>query len=803
MLVQINKDISTKGYKRDQFTGEVKNRLAETFNYQRNWGKAIKFDNIISFYQFLIENLNAYRFGIKEKSNSKKDAKNEIWAIALDLDCKPNAQKGIIGCSIKRTLEFARDYSHIFYLSPSGVDGEDTTPHRLILAFNEPQTIEIAEQYISYLSLKLQGESICKDATRLWFPPLESTIHLSKCQIGKGLEELILPTNQTQKSIKVAHQENNDNKINNNSISSKINLILTKTALEMGFEDFFKTINIQDVIIKKSNRIPENGTIDGIATERFDVKPIDSNCEDRVTANLIDDILYFYDRKEGSSGYSGTFLKFLHKCAGGNNNDFKSLISYSKQLFELLKLEYIDFKDKKIEASNLWYSFLNDNSENLIYIQNSQNYGFFNGRYWELLTPEELIDRHFINWVIPFYGIIKASTIGAIKNNIKNVTFDLVKSYKTIPIERELYGFQDGVFNVINKTFSPFSNSFFIWNLSEFSFNETNLERGKIAYEKLGDLIKGIIIGDSDKHKNFLNGFSLMVLDNLWKTQSMLWLYGEGGAGKSTFTNWIRDMLGSSIENGRVSDLRSNELFNSPHSLQKIIQGSIINLSEFSFPSASDAAFLKDLIASGATENSDKMRGGCAIPINEKYKQPYTAFWIGSIVATSQEKPTRDCILDSGWVRRINFFSTQKIKETTTLFKEIDSLLGELFVYILHLDVDSLIKEYNDYFRTPNIKDQQALELELSPVASFLNDYCIPSKTPVAIKVFYQEFHGRKQLYGWPNNYSLSLSKFEKYLSRYLQKFYSGNIYLDENGVTVCDLTLKSITTSNGGFSYD
>lgn len=805
--VQFNRRISTKGYVAGTFTNDVKSGLA-VFNTERNWEDPIEFSNIITFYQYLTENLKAFRFGMKIKSNAKKDALNEIWAIALDLDLKEDKDKGIIGCSIERTKKFAADFNHIFYLSPSGRIDDDTSPHRLILAFNEPQNIEKAEQYAKYVSMLLQGKSICFDATRFWFPPLEHTLHLSTCNIGKGLEELnITSIPSTQKAYpKKEYKISNDIKQSTEeSFLTKINRKLTNKALEIGFNEFLVKLNINDVIFTESKRLPENGTIPGEATARYEVKPIGSNCKDRVTANIVDGILYFFDRRDGTAGFSGSFLKFLLLSTGESNVTFANQLDYAKEILETFEIEYpITDKKKKLEASRLWYEFLNDNKDNLIFIKNSQKYGFFNGRYWELYNPEEIIDTIFINWAIAHYGIITATLIGAIKNNIKNVTFDLIKSFKIQPNDRHLFGFQDGLFNTETKEFLPFDNQYYIWSLSEFYFQDCDLDKGKIVFDKFRQLVDKIIVGDAIKKANFLDGFSLLTLDKLWKTQSMMWLYGEGGAGKSTFANWIRDMLGSSESNGKVADLRASELFNSPHSLQKVIAGTVINLSEFCFPTSTDAAFMKDLIASGATENSTKMRHGCAIPINEKYKVPYTAFWVGSIIATSQERPNKDCLLDSGWTRRMNFFSCQKIKETTTLFKEIDESLNQLFFYILHFDIEELVIRYNDNFRNPSPVDQQQMELDISPVASFLNDNCgiIETQEDVPIKVLYREFNNYKQDYGC--NYTLSMANFEKYLSRYLSKFYNLSIYVNDKNQKVSRLSLKSlpITTSNGGFSY-
>lgn len=802
MKAQFNSKISTKGFGVGEFTSEVKKELA-VFNQARNW-KTVEFENVFAFYQYFIENLHTFRFGMKTKSNAKKDTINEIWGLALDLDLKPDLEKGIIGCSVKRTKEFAKDFTHIFYLSPSG-NNNDNSPHRLLLFFDNPQTIEIAEKYTKYLSFLLQGKSICFDITRIWFPPLEHTIHLSSCSLGHGLETLEIPQYQVTSSVpkKIYSEQPNQKVSNSNSLSTKINRLLTEKALEMGFSEFLHQINISDVQIQKSKRSPENGTIAGEATERFDVKPVDSNCKDRVTCNLIDGVLYFYDRRDGTAGYTGSFLKFLLLSTGESNVDFSNQIAYAKEIFQTLELSYPE-QSKKIEASKIWYEFLLDNKDYLIYIKDSQKYAFFNGKYWELYNPEKLIDTVFINWVIANYGIIKAAVIGSIKRDISHITFDLIPSFKTQPHNRNLYGFQDGVFNIETKEFLPFNNSYHIWNISDFFFNDTDLETGKKSFDLLKELVSKIVIGDINKQTNFLDGFSLLVLDQLWKTQTMIWMYGEGGSGKSTLANWIRDMLGSASDNGRVSDLRANEIFNSPHSLQKIIQGTIINLSEFQFPSITDSAFLKDLIASGATENSTKMRGGCSIPINEKYKNPYTAFWIGSLIASSQERPSKDCLLDSGWTRRINFFSFQKAKENTDLFKLIDANLNQLFVYILHQDVEMIINRYNNHFRNPDVANEQLMEIEISPVASYLNDNCeISDKEETPIKVLYREFHHHKAEYGWPNNYSISLLNFEKYLNRYLSKFYGLSSYIDDNNVKVSKLKLKpliAITTSNGEF---
>lgn len=804
--VQFNSKITTKNYKVGEFTPEVKSAFG-ALNYARNWDVLKEFNNVYDFFQYLTTNLTAFRFGIKTKSNDKKDALDECWGFALDLDAKPDEKKGIIGASIKRTKEFAKNYTHIFYYSPSGIPGKDDSPHRLILLFNTPQTIATTERYIKHFSMLLQGESICNDATRLWFPPLEYTLQFSECLLGKGIDEYELPlSNQIIKPKKIiSNTTETGNNLSTNSISSQINKALTEKALELGFNKFLELLSIKDVAIIESKRKPESGTITGTPVQRFDIKPIGSDCKDRVTANLIDDILYFYDRRDGTAGYTGTFLKFLLKCTGETDISFKSQLDYAKEIFDILGLTYPQPEKKKIEASNLWYQFLSNNSESLIYIKNSQKYGWFNGKYWELYNPIELIDTIFINWSIAHYGIIKAAVIGQIKVNIAHITFDLIRTFKTQPFDRHLYGFQDGIFNVDTKEFLCFDNSYFIWSLSEWSYNNIDLDKGKKTFELLQVMISKIVNGDKGKQQNFIDGFSLLVLDQLWKTQSMIWMYGEGGSGKSTLANWLRDMLENSTDTGRVADLRSNEIFNSPHSLQKITQGTIINLSEFSFPSASDASFLKDLIASGATENSTKMRGGCAIPINEKYKNPYTAYWVGSIIASSQERPSKDCLLDSGWTRRINFFSFQKIKEKTDIFKEIDANLDNMFAYILNLSVDSIIERYNEYFRTPDIVSERIMEIELSPVAAYLEESTEISTDEVPIKVLYREFSHHKTDYGWPSNYNLSMINFEKYLTRYLSKFHNTTIYLNEHNVKVSKLKLKTvlaITTSNGGFSY-
>lgn len=807
MQIQYNTKLTTKSYKAGQFTKEVKNTLAGTFNTARNWSKECEseFKTHIDFYQALTQNLFAFRFGLKFSNNSKTDVLNEVWGVACDLDKK--------GCSVSRTLKFMEDFNSIFYYSPNGTPGEDNTPHRLILFFDNPQSLETATRYAKQVSYTLQGESNCYDPERLWFPPMSHTIHLSVCKIGKGLESLPLVEIQDPKIGTVkTHQNNNltDNtpQTGKKGLRTIINETLTTKVLELGFDEFFRLINIVDVEIKESKRKPENsGKIEGEALQRFDVKPPKSDSFDRVDCNLINNQLFFYDRRDGVDGYTGTFLKFLLACTGENvsSNDYKLQLDYSKELFSVLSLEFPE-KPKKIEPTWLWCEFLSDHNEDIVFIDDSQKYGVFNGKFWELLSPDKLFKTKFIEWSIAAYGIIKASVLNSIRTTLIDITFGKIKTHKTKPIDRNLYPFNDGIFNSVTKEFLSFSPSLFVWYGVDYNYNDLNLSNGGKIWEKLRSLVSQLIIGDDKKHQNFLDGFALLCLDQLWRTQSMLWLYGEGGSGKSTIINWCRDMIGNASTGGRMADLRSQEIFNSPHSLQKIIEGTVLNLSEFSFPGKNDASFLKDIIASGATENSKRIRGGCAIPINEKFCTPYTAYWFGSVVATSQDKPKNDCILDSGWQRRLNFFSFKKIKEVTNIFKEIDAGLNDLFVYILNMDIENLIDDYNGYFRSPNPEADQQQELELSPVAAFLNDNTEVSNNPVSMRSLYLSFNAHRLEYGM--NYALTLSQFEKYLDRYLSKFYGERVFIHDK-VRSCNIALRvsklkefnahSVTTSHNG----
>lgn len=804
LLIQINEKSTFKGVKREN-AKQHKELVAATLNYQRNW-RTYAFDSILDFYQILITELKAFRLAIKENGN-KKDSIKECYGLGLDLDLE--------SAKVSRTLKFVteNDLSYILYYSPSGDPKLDCTNHRLLLFFDKPQTVEITEKYSKYLSWYLQDKSICGDAGRLWFPPLEDTVAHSKCQIGKGLENFQIPAD-----FDAVTQSNETNKAKNeklktviksdSSIRGTINSMLCAKALEIGFDNLLSKLDISDVTFTVSKREGENGTIDGDVIARWDIKPPKSDCKDRVVCHQIDDKLYFYDRRDGSQGYSGSFLLFLLKASGESDISYKSQLDYAYDILPLLGLQYpSELQNIQLEASLLWYNYLSDNQKEIIYISDSQKYGYFNGVYWELFNPETFIDTIFVRWCIANYGIIKSSLFKNVKKDLKYITFDIIRNFKSQPIDRHLYPFKDCIFDIEKKNTIPFSENHFIWYTIDFKYSDYNPISGLNTYNNLVTLVRQIIVGDDDKKLNFLNGFNLLVHDALWRTQSMLWLYGDGGSGKSTLINWVRDMLAPARDNGRVADLRYQELFDSPHSMQKIVQGTIINLSEFSFPSNKDSAFLKDMITSGSLEASTRNKIGCAIPINEKFKTPYTAYWIGSIVATSQNRPNNDCILDTGWQRRLNYFNFRKIQSHTNLYSEIDSNIYQLFCHILMMNTQELIDRYNQYFKNPNPENEQQLELELSPVAMYLDENADISDENVPIRQLYHDFMSKKAEYGY--TYNMSVSGFEKYLSRYLSKFHNSSIFIHKK-VKCCNLCLrkfsrKSVTLSNedqNGFNF-
>lgn len=138
MRYQINTKMTTLGHTQETFTKTVKTNLADTYNRVRNW--ETKEGSVNDLANDLLSTLCTFRLGIKEGSN-KKSGCNEVWGVAIDLDLKPHidpkTKQKITGCSVAKTKAYleSNNLNYIFYLSSSGVKGEDCTPHRAVVFF--------------------------------------------------------------------------------------------------------------------------------------------------------------------------------------------------------------------------------------------------------------------------------------------------------------------------------------------------------------------------------------------------------------------------------------------------------------------------------------------------------------------------------------------------------------------------------------------------------------------------------------------------------------------------------------------
>lgn len=759
MKYQVNHKITTIGQDRESFTKEEKNRLCEAFNATRNWHTVE--GSIEDLHNELYETLPSFRLGIK--GTNKKDSCKEVWGIALDLDVKPSVdpktKEPIIGCSVARTKKFVADnkLNHIFYLSSSGIKGEDCTPHRLVLPFSQALTVEQAEQFSSYLSKHLQGKVICFDATRLWFfTLLENRDTLSCVSTGHYVNDTIKPElgnlNEKLQKDKTKRLESllkTDHAPLDIPIRQVLNKTLVEYALALGLTEFFELFKVECVESKRSVEDRPSEYIQLV--ERYDVKPPDSETKDRINCHLTEDnYLIFYDRRDGKDGYSGSLLQFLLKCSYGSHFEctYEREIDFAQDLFNRFELPWPIVYPFRSDL--LWVTYLKEHSDVLMYIIRSSSWSLFNGRNWEKLDKNAQLN-HFYNWCIATYGFIRPSHLKDIKTAFAGLYNNgVVRVYKQQPKERYKFGFADGVWDTENKMFIEHSPSNFIWSCSEKNYHDFDIAKGKEVYNLLFEIVQNIIKGDIEKHQSFMNAFVLLVNSHLHKSNRAIWGVGDGGSGKSTMQNWIRLM-----HDMKAIDMNPESLFDSKHALGKLLEGDTLLLSEFVLPKGK-GEFLKDIISPDG-DNGESNLGkskGTAISVDPKFGTPHTEYTYLDVFIVSQKRSNAIDVADSGWVRRAAYYDFKKVDKSEKYlpFAEVNANLGDLFVYILSLDHEYALTMFNAHCDGKNLEEMQSLQLENSVPAQYLNEHLEPSEDPIPLNQIWKDFESRKgSEYGTPN----------------------------------------------------
>lgn len=180
MRFQINRQLNSLQGKPDKQTVKFKNQ-------ERNW------ETVEGTVNTLLEEIRkgqCFRLCVKDSGNAKDDI-SEVWGIGLDID------KG--GFSIAATLAntLLQQVSHIFYISSSGILGEDATPHRLIFPFRNPVSGDFSAcERVSKLlhsAFTETSKHSTFDGGRLWFSTSpQNMVSLEYIERAKFLDDLFL-----------------------------------------------------------------------------------------------------------------------------------------------------------------------------------------------------------------------------------------------------------------------------------------------------------------------------------------------------------------------------------------------------------------------------------------------------------------------------------------------------------------------------------------------------------------------------------------------------------------------------------
>lgn len=308
-------------------------------------------------------------------------------------------------------------------------------------------------------------------------------------------------------------------------------------------------------------------------------------------------------------------------------------------------------------------------------------------------------------------------------------------------------------------------------NSSEFSAHKLNYEYKETP--QLNPHLKELLgrITDSDRLCALL-----WICFNGHKSPYVIYLYGEGGEGKSSFTGMLRRKIGKDV----VASFDSSNQFSNFGMFNK----ALIVLSENNNPRVLQKAEVKQLT------------GDSIVSIEQKGKDRFTGTLSGLLIIDSNVLPEIDG--DSYELRRLRLFKFEPLQATEFYSKEMyESFLGENFndflnyCRICYENIGqnwTVLPSPNQQAQFKSLQDKAQLVMNQELWAKLIRsgEFAIDPRSEIEESTFYKALQNITNLKEFKKNYGLS--NFLKYLKHeHAIKSEHGRIYglkaVDKKGV--------------------
>lgn len=342
--------------------------------------------------------------------------------------------------------------------------------------------------------------------------------------------------------------------------------------------------------------------------------------------------------------------------------------------------------------------FIQQFNGNLAFNNDTQTTHYYNGRFWEAYEDSKLIKNLMLmydKWQINYTS-----------NSLQSI-IDLVR-FKLEPLEEAKQNcifFKNGVYSIKDKKFLDHDKSFF--NTHENGIHYNIGEQVKLSLESSAPIFYKYLKNATKTEIKFNGSLAILyiILTNKIKWHYFIELTGEGGTGKSTFSEIARLLVGEH----NVADCDLKELEISPSSRTQLINKKLIILSD-------QAQYI------GNGDMLKKLSGQDVININPKYKKPFS-YRPQSIVLAINNHSMVFKDNDSGIARRrIILVFNEVIRSEDRDPNLLDKLKQELPFIINYLlsffTTDLLVKNCIENMR--NLEEVEEIKRNNNPVYDFL-----------------------------------------------------------------------------------
>lgn len=511
-----------------------------------------------------------------------------------------------------------------------------------------------------------------------------------------------------------------------------------------------------DMMYKLSSRTQKNGDVFQLDGGHWDgslatgvIRP-DS---DSTTLTLKEDgLIYFYSRRDGFGCGLTSFL-FTAYTAKKNRESIAAikvsngeLLKFTNDRCECLGIEGPKFS---LNAEEIWEFYIADSKGKVYYMPQIRSYAVYGKHshaivdsigtdykdrvreyqyHWSLVAAKDLVES-VDQWNINTFGHPCAAKLLKDLKTLAELGTSQVDKLTEFPIDCVLPVKGNKLWHFNRQEIVEATHEYFYWNPSTMPFLQGDKE------EEIGkdfvNLIK-LITPEKEHFKipHVLDWFTLWLAGRAYSTQFAMYLWGEGGAGKSTICQWLRAMVGGDLVETRENSLLRPDL---RFGNERLLQTTRTLFNEFKGDNIKNGnlPFLKDLIAASKSAVIDAngcvvpgvYTGGTSIEVEIKFGGQSTGLARLGVLMNGQNLPVVP-ENDEGWPRRFLFLEFRLAKERTDLFDKISSYLPYLRSWLLKRDLRQCEKNLEAYIRSPNtLQANRSLLHGNSPMGQFIESY--------------------------------------------------------------------------------